>query len=131
MYIKAYLAALAAFLVIDLAWISLVVIDFYRNTIGDLMREKPGMGGAAVFYLAYIAGIVFLAVKPAVESGSVRPAIVNGAVLGALAYGTYTITNLSILEGWTAGLVVSDILWGSFLTAVCGVCGYYSTRIGR
>jgi len=128
MYVRAYLAALAAFLVIDIAWIGLVVIDFYRDTLGELMSETPGLGAAAVFYLAYVAGIVFLAVRPAVEARSLRPAIVNGLVLGALAYGTYTVTNFSILEGWTAALVVSDIAWGSFLTGVCGACGYLAAR---
>lgn len=128
MYVRAYLAALVAFLVIDIAWIGLVVIDFYRDTLGGLMSETPGLGAAAVFYLAYVAGIVFLAVRPAVEARSIRPALVNGLVLGALSYGTYTVTNFSILENWTAALVVSDIAWGSFLTAVCGACGYLAAR---
>ena len=128
MSIRSYFAVLIAFLIIDLAWISLVLIDFYEATIGGLMRESPGVGAAATFYLAYAAGIVHLAVTPAQRSGSLKPAIVNGALLGALAYGTYTVTNYSILSGWTIGLVVSDIAWGSVLTAVCAGCGYLADR---
>lgn len=128
MYIKAFIAVILTFLVVDIAWISLVLIDFYAATIGHLMRETPAVSGAAVFYLAYAAGIVYLAVRPAVTQESMRPAIVNGALLGALAYGTYTVTNYSIFADWTLGLVVSDILWGAFLTAVCAAVGYLSVR---
>ncbi|NNF41292.1 MAG: DUF2177 family protein, partial [Woeseiaceae bacterium] len=52
----------------------------------------------------------------------------NGGVLGAISYGTFTLTNFSVLQGWTTGLVVSDIAWGTFLTAVSAGCGYLFAR---
>lgn len=124
MYVKAFLAVIATFLIVDIAWISLVLVDLYQDTIGHLMRESPSAGGAAIFYLAYAAGIVLLSVRPAVEAGSMARAIVNGGVLGALAYGTYTVTNYTLFPAWTMGLVVSDIAWGSLLTALCAAVGF-------
>ena len=124
MYIRAFFAVLLTFLVVDALWISFVLLDVYRETLGDLMQDANPGAGAVVFYLAYTAGIVFLAVRPAIEKQSLRAAAVNGAVLGALAYGTYTVTNDLLFGAWTLGLVVSDILWGTFLTGLCSVVGF-------
>lgn len=125
---RAYLGTLIAFLVIDIAWILAVVRPFYEERLGPLLRESPDMAASATFYLAYVAGIVLLAVEPACKARSLAPALLRGAVLGALAYGTYTVTNYAILEAWTPGLVVTDVVWGAFLTAVCAACGYYAGR---
>jgi uncharacterized membrane protein len=62
--------------------------------------------------------------RPALTDRRPATALLNGAVLGAVAYGTYTLTNHAIFSDWTWHLVVSDILWGSALTAICGACGY-------
>ncbi len=132
MHVIAYLAVLAAFLIIDLVWIGLYVLDYYQATIGPMMREQPALLWAAGFYLLYAAGIVRLAVQPALQTGSARPALINGAILGALAYGTYTVTNYSILNGWTVGLVISDTLWGAALTATTAALGYLAAaRLAR
>lgn len=125
-FAKAYLGTAISFLVIDAIWITLVVTDYYRANVAHLLADSPEMAAAAVFYLAYAAGIVALAVRPAVAAGKAGAALVNGAILGAIAYGTYTVTNYAVLKGWTVGLVVSDIAWGSFLTAVSAACGYFA-----
>lgn len=127
---KVYAAVLLSFVVIDLAWILLVVAEFYTETLGDRMRETPAGGGEFVFYLGYTAGIAWLAVKPALDAGSLKLALGNGALLGALAYGTYTLTNYTILEGWTLGLVGSDIAWGVFLTMVTSAIGFLVGKRG-
>lgn len=125
---KAYFAILITFLVVDAVWIALVVRDFYDEQVGQLMRETPNAAAAGLFYLAYAAGILMLCVRPAFEVGSGVKAAVNGAVLGAIAYGTYTVTNYAIFEAWTLTLLVSDVAWGAFLTAVCAVAGYLATH---
>lgn len=126
--IKAYLAVIVTFLVIDAAWIALFVKKYYDDQVGDLMRETPNFGAALVFYLGYAFAVVVLAVRPALASERVVDALLYGGLLGAVAYGTYTITNYSVLKGWTTGLVVSDIAWGAFLTAVVAAAGYYAAR---
>lgn len=126
--IKAYLATLVSFLIIDAVWIALVVRSYYDSQVGALMRETPDFVAALIFYLAYAGAVVVLAVRPALASRKLTEALSLGALLGAIAYGTYTITNYAILEGWTVGLVVSDIAWGTFLTAVVAACGYLAGR---
>jgi len=86
-FAKAYIGTALPFLVIDAAWIGLVVRGYYQDTIGYLLLDKPNLVAAGLFYLAYAAGIVILAVQPAVVSGKLKTALINGAVLGAMAYG--------------------------------------------
>ncbi len=128
--IKAYLGTLIPFLVIDIAWIALVLRNFYQRQIPDLLGESANGAAALVFYIAYVAGIVYLAILPALKARSMRLALLNGAALGALAYGTYTVTNYAIFTVWTLALVASDIIWGTVLTAVCAICGYSAARRG-
>ncbi|MEJ2533946.1 MAG: DUF2177 family protein [Gammaproteobacteria bacterium] len=126
--VKSYIASLVAFLVVDLVWIIAYVIGYYEREVGALLREEPNMAAAVVFYLGYIAGVLALATLPALEARSPRVAVVRGAVLGAVAYGTYTVTNYAMIEGWTLGLVISDVIWGAFLTGLTAFVGYFFGR---
>ena len=127
-FLLAYLAATAVFIVVDLIWIVLVVWDTYEREIGNMLSDSPNGAAAAIFYIGYIAGILLLASLPAVEKRSWKTAAINGAVMGAIAYGTYTVTNYVILTGWTMTLVVTDTLWGAFITALCAYVGYVVAR---
>ena len=126
--IKAYIASILTFLVVDAIWIALVVRSYYESQIGSLLRDTPDFIAALVFYLAYAFAVVVLAVKPALTSKRLVDALMLGALLGAIAYGTFTITNFAVLKDWTIGLVVSDIAWGTFLTAVVAASGYLAAR---
>lgn len=128
-FLIAFAATLLAFLVIDAVWISMVVRKLYEREVGELLRESPRLAPAVVFYLGYAAGIVLLAVKPGLAQDSIRVTLAYGAVLGALAYGSFTITNYSVLTHWTMTLVVTDIVWGAVLTAVAAACGHYAMRL--
>ncbi len=129
-FVKAYAGALIAFLALDALWLGLVAKSFYASQLGDLMREKPGFVAAGVFYLAYVGGVVYFVVLPALTSASpLRAAVINGALLGLLAYGTYDMTNYATLKGWPALLVVIDLTWGAVITATAAACGYALTRV--
>lgn len=128
-YAKAALATATAFLIIDLAWIGFFLGDVYEAQLGDMMRESPSGLAAAAFYVGYIAGIVYFAVRPALDENRVGPAVLNGALLGALAYGTYTLTNYAIFTKWSMALVLSDIAWGAFLTACSAAVGYRFAKV--
>lgn len=126
--VKAYIATIVSFLVIDAIWIVFFVRSYYETQVGALLRESPNFIAALVFYLAYAFAVVFFAVRPALNSRRVADALLAGALLGAIAYGTFTITNYAVLKDWTMGLVISDIAWGTFLTAVVAASGYFAAR---
>lgn len=123
-----YLISLAAFLVIDGVWLFVMSGRFYKPQLGALMSDKPKMAVALIFYLAYVVGVLVLAVRPALDGGSVLTALGLGALLGFVAYGTYDFTNLATITGWPTAVAVVDIIWGTTLTAVMATVGYYVAR---
>lgn len=123
-YLIAYIGTAIVFFGFDFLWLSKLAIGFYRREIGSLMLAKPNFAAAGIFYLFYIAGIVYFAVMPAVESGEWQSALVSGAILGFIGYGTYDMTNLSTLKGWSWKMCVVDIIWGTVLTGAAAVGGY-------
>ncbi len=126
-YIVAYVATAVVFFGLDFLWLSRVATGFYRSQIGPLMLAQPNFAAAGIFYLFYIGGIVYFAVIPALSGGTWTTALVSGAILGLIAYGTYDMTNLSTLKGWTIPMTITDMLWGAALTGVAATIGYLVT----
>lgn len=123
-YLVAYIGTAIVFFGLDLIWLS-KASSFYKREIGPLLLAKPNFAAAGIFYLFYIAGIVYFAVVPALNGGGWSKALISGAVLGGFAYGTYDMTNLSTLKGWSWRICVADILWGTFLTGLAAVGGFW------
>ena len=117
-WIIAYLAAALAFGVLDFFWLRWAADNLYRPVIGSIMAEDFRMGAAAAFYLIYIAGMVWFAVRPGVEAGNVGTAMLNGALLGALCYATFDLTSQAVLKVWATHISIADIAWGTFATAM-------------
>ena len=86
-YVKAFAAAAAVFLVIDIAWISLFLGDVYDAQLGSMMRPSASAWAAALFYVGYLAAILFFAVRPALAEKRVATAALNGAVVDAIVVG--------------------------------------------
>ncbi|SNS37350.1 MULTISPECIES: DUF2177 family protein [unclassified Azospirillum] len=126
--LAAYGGGLLLFLALDYLWLGHLARDFYARQLGDLLRDPPQLGIAALFYLAYVAGIVFFAVLPALREGGVWQAALYGALLGLLAYGTYDITNLATIRGWPWTVSLVDMAWGTAVSATTAAAGYLAAR---
>lgn len=128
-WIVAYLAAGLAFGVLDALWLRWAGPNLYRPVIGEIMAAEFRMGAAAAFYLIYLAGMVWFAVRPAIDSGQVAAAILNGALLGALCYATFDLTSQAVMKVWSTHISVIDIAWGAFATAAAsGVAAWATLR---
>jgi uncharacterized membrane protein len=123
MVIVQFLVVASAFAVIDAVWLKLMN-PFYRGHIGDLLADRPNLGYAVAFYLIYIAGIVFFALRPALDGGGWLDAVGYGAALGAFAYATYDLTNAATLKNWPLQLILVDLAWGAVLTALATLAGW-------
>jgi uncharacterized membrane protein len=124
----AYGATALTFLVLDAIWLSSMVGSFYRPRLGALLLEQPRLEVAVPFYLLYVAGVVLFAVLPALRGQDWTTALWLGAALGLFAYGTYDLTNLATLRGWSASVTVVDMAWGAFVTAASAVAGLLAVR---
>jgi len=127
-FLKAYIGVLIVFVIFDAVWLGLIAADFYAETIGHLMAETVNWGAAVVFYAMYIGGIAHFVSIPAGAASDLRQAVVNGALLGAIAYGTYDLTNYATLRDWPLKVVVADMLWGGFITASAAIGGYLAVK---
>ena len=127
-YVVAYIATAVVFLGLDALWIGKVALGLYRQDMGGQLLDRPNLAVAGLFYLFYIGGIVILAVSPALAEGNWLKALLFGAVLGLVAYGTYDFTNLSTLKGYTVRLALTDLAWGTALTAVSATIGYWVVK---
>ena len=123
-YAVAYAATAVSFVAIDYVWLNYASANFYRPRLGALLLETPNIGIAAAFYLLYCVATVVLAVIPATNNSSILMAFGFGALLGLAAYGTYDITNLATIRGWSVTVTLVDIVWGMVLTGVSAMIGY-------
>ncbi|QRM57543.1 DUF2177 family protein [Sinorhizobium sp. BG8] len=123
-YAVSYVATAIVFFGIDFVWLSKVAPEFYKSRIGDLLLDEPNFAAAGLFYLFYVAGIVYFVVAPALHGGNWMNAMVGGALLGLIAYGTYDMTNLATLKNWSLTVSLVDMLWGAMLTSLAATVGY-------
>lgn len=130
-WIIAYIAAALAFGALDAVYLRWAADNLYRPAIGPILAEEFRMGAAAAFYLVYIAGMVWFAVRPGVESGSVGTALLNGALLGGLCYATFDLTSQAVMKVWSTHVSVIDIAWGALATALAsGAACWAALRFG-
>lgn len=127
-YGVAYLATALVFLGIDSIWLSTMADRLYRPLLGDLLLDGFSLMPAVLFYLIYIAGIVYFAINPAFDTDRWQTATLNGAVLGFVAYATYDLTNQATLKNWPVQITIADLCWGTVLTATAATLGFLIAR---
>ena len=113
--LKTYFIALIVFFLIDLFWLVVVARKLYQQELGYIMSEKPNWIVAALFYLIFIAGLVFFVINPAMEKNSWVFALLVGMLFGFITYSTYDLTNLATLKDWPLKITIIDLIWGSSL----------------
>ena len=125
-YAVGYLATGIAFALIDSIWLRTMYTRLYQPELGPLLGPLK-LGPAVVFYLLYIAGMMWFAVAPALANGRWQTALIQGAVLGCVCYATYDLTNQATLKMWSTKVTVLDIMWGTFLTGSASLTGWWVT----
>jgi uncharacterized membrane protein len=116
-FIFHYVVTLMVFLAIDFTWLSVMGPKFYAAELGGLLREKPNLGIAFLFYVIFVLGLLVFVIQPALGSPQIWHAIGLGALFGLVAYSTYDLTNLATVKGFTAKVAIVDMVWGAALSA--------------
>ena len=120
--LSAYGVALVVLAVLDGAWLGWLAIDFYKRELGTLMTDSVRVVPAAIYYVAFPAAVVYLALTP--PPTSMLDAVLRSAALGLAAFGVYDLTNLATLRGYSVRLALVDMAWGTFATAAAGSAAY-------
>ena len=125
-YALGYLLTGLSFALIDSIWLRTMYTRLYQPEIGELLGGLR-LGPAIAFYLLYIGGMMWFAVRPGLESGTVQAAMLNGILLGALCYATFDLTSQAVFKVWATHISVLDILWGAFATGAASAIACYVT----
>lgn len=117
-------ATLAIFLGVDMVGIRLIIQPLFLADAGPIFLAEPRLTPALLFYPLYAAGLVAFVSLPALRrgDGALRAALV-GAGFGAVAYGTYELTNFATLTAWTLRMTAVDMLWGAALSGFSAAAG--------
>jgi uncharacterized membrane protein len=119
------LAALGAvaFMVLDGAWLGLLMKNFYRDQLAPIVRLAdggiaPNWPAACAVYALLGTGIALFVIP---RAATVSAAAVYGALFGLVVYGVYDFTNYSTLRQWPFVLTLADVAWGAAASAVAAV----------
>lgn len=118
-----YLATAVIFLGLDFAGIRFLIRPVFEQHVGHLLADPMRLLPAGIFYLFYVAGVLWFVSVPALRMQAPLQALVGGALLGLLCYGTYEVTNLATLRDWSVAQVVADMVWGTCLTGFAAWAG--------
>ena len=114
-YVVLYLATLLVIVPIDFLFLGIVAKDFFNSQVGNMLGEIR-LAPAILFYLLYVAGIVIFVSSGA--GATWQSTLLYGALFGFFCYATFELTSMSLLKSWSWAVVVVDVAWGSFVTAV-------------
>ena len=118
-----YAATVVIFLVVDAIGLRFVIKPVFDQHIAHLYAEPFRFLPAGLFYLGYVAGILWFVSVPALKAGDPMAALVGGVLLGLMAYGTYEFTNYATLRDWSIYQVMVDTTWGGILTGFSAWAG--------
>lgn len=123
--IKTYAIAFVTFFLIDIVWLVVVARKLYQKELGYIMSEKPNWIVAALFYLIFIAGLIFFVINPALEKNSWTYALLVGMLFGLITYSTYDLTNLATLKDWPIKITIIDLIWGTSLGGLVSTITFF------
>ena len=126
-YAVAYVSTLVVFFGLDLVFLSTIGGKAYKAALGDVLNPNFNVAPAVAFYLLFVIGILYFAIFPAFDEGRWQIAAMRGALFGFFAYMTYDLTNQAVIRNWTLGLTITDLIWGTVLTAAAATGGYLIT----
>ena len=120
-YILQVLVGMVVMAIVDIPVIAKVISPTLQRTAPNIVAEKPDVIAALIFYVGYVAMVVYLS---QINAESAMDVARNGALLGLFAYGTYEFTNKAVLADWSWRMVAIDTVWGVILTSVVATVAY-------
>lgn len=133
-FLKLYIIIIPIGLAIDIFWIGFLAKNLYLKELGKVIRKSPNGGldaniiPAALFYLIFLAGLIFFTINNKTVNGSLSSALIAGAFFGLTCYATYDLTNLATLKDFPIKVVIIDLVWGTFLSTLLTLILFYINK---
>ncbi len=130
-FLAVFGSALGTTIVLDGLWLGVIATRFYSRELGSLVRRSatgldPIWLPAILVWIVIPLGITLFAVPRA--NGDPLLGLAWGALFGLVLYAVYDLTNLSLIQGWSLRMTITDILWGATL---CGIATFVATLVGK
>ncbi len=122
-FLFAYCTTILVMFSLDLVWLNGVAKPIYQQGIGHLMAANPNLLAAAIFYLVYVAGLMWFALIPNGAKKGLKGTFQSAAIFGFFVYASYDLTNLALLKDWPLTMSLIDIAWGTLLSSLAASCG--------
>jgi uncharacterized membrane protein len=116
-----YLSTLIILLPLDFLFLGTIGKKLFADNVGDMVLTTPRMAPSLLFYVLYLVGIVVFVNGGGPSNWTHN--LVYGALFGLFCYGTFELTNMSLLKHWEWAVVIPDIAWGAALTAAAAAIG--------
>ncbi len=126
-YIKIFFLTFPLFLAIDFTWLGLIAKKFYDNSLIYFDRTLRWQA-AVLVYVLIVSAVIVIAVPKYLVSGRLMDAFMWGSFTGFIMYGTYGLTNMSILTNWSWKMVIVDMVRGMIM---CGVVGVIASMFSK
>lgn len=119
-YAILYLATFIVMIPVDFLFLGTIAKSFFTSQVGDMLGQVR-LAPAILFYLLYVVGIViFVNGSP---GATWKSTLLFGGLFGLFCYATFELTSMSLLKHWTWPVVIVDIAWGTFVTALAATLG--------
>ena len=117
------MATIIVMFVLDIIWLSMLAKPLYQQGIGHLMSNQPNLLFAALFYMVFVFGLIWFALKPNHQDKGLKSTFIAAVIFGFFVYASYDLTNLALLKDWPLKLSVIDIAWGTLLSGISALAG--------
>jgi uncharacterized membrane protein len=114
----AYGIMIALFPALDFVWFAIAAHGAYQAEIGGLLNPTLQLAPAIGFYALYASGVLVFVVRPALDRGDWRRTALAAAFFGLVAYGTFDLTCLALIKGFTLPAAALDMAWGALATTL-------------
>lgn len=127
-----YIIALTMLLITDVVWFSVSLDNLYNPLMGAIIAPKPNFYAAILFYLLYSFGLCFFVIWPHMKNNKLlnKSLAASAAIFGVVAYGTFDLTSLAIISGFSAIVAIVDIFWGGLAAVlICMITLKIATKL--
>ena len=119
-----YITMFLVFVIVEALMLTFFMGPFFSKHIGHLMRSQINLYVTLLYYLFYVAGVLYFCYFSGFKSGSLLQTLSSGFLLGLLCYGVYDMTNFLVLKDWKIQMTLVDMIWGGVVTSLISGVGF-------
>ncbi len=78
--------------------------------------------------MLFVVSVLALVVLAGLKASSLKTTLLRASLLGLITYAAHDLTNLATLKDWPLTVTVVDLVWGTAVSVVVSLAGYFAGR---